>query len=481
MADILSPSSLKALADVEILLPADPLYGIRERSYHAANARLAPSCIARPTSAPQVASLLRELAASKTEFAVRGGGHSPVPGASDIASGGVTVELGLLNKVTYDAAGETVRFGAGARWRDVYGELAKYQRAVPGGRSGGVGVSGLLLGGGSSWQVAKHGWACDNVMSFEVVLGDGRIVTADKDTHADLFRALKGGANNFGIATSFVNRTHSSDRIWGGIAANPESATGQILRAVRNFTQRQGQGEARDSYLMAVFGYFPDFGANVGSTAVFQAGSNPSGPEFEEWRALPKIVDMTKETTMAALAEEITLPANYHDAWFTLCIKNDEKIMKKATDAHETLVAELKSYISDGNFITNCIFQPVPRTVSQRTAAAGGNIMGTERIAEDAVLFQLAVMTETAEQARWAHPKLQRCVDALRDFAAEKEVEGGGGLMDWVYMNYADASQDVIGSYGAENVEKMRRVAVKYDPELVFQKLCPGGWKIPGL
>ncbi|KAK7955811.1 uncharacterized protein PG986_005033 [Apiospora aurea] len=350
MADIPSPSVLKSLADLEILLPADHRYGTRERSYHAANARLAPSCIARPRSAPQVASLLQELASSKT---------------ADIAGGGVTVGLGLLDTVAYDAAGGTVRFGAGARWRDVYGELA-----------------------------------------------------------------------------------------------NPDSATDQIVRAVRNFTQLQGQGQAQDSYLMAVLGYFPDFGTNVGSTAVFQAANDPSGPEFDDWRALPKIVDMTKETSMAALAEEITLPANYHDAWFTLCIKNDERIMKKATDLHETLVAELKAYVADGNFITNCIFQPVPCTVSQRTAAAGGNIMGTERIAEDAVLFQLVVMTETAEQARWAHPRLQRCVDAIRDFAAK---------------------EDVIGSYGAENVEEMRRVAIKYDPDQVFQKLCPGGWKIPGL
>ncbi|KAK8052407.1 hypothetical protein PG993_003792 [Apiospora rasikravindrae] len=463
MADIPSRSGLKAIPDLEVLLPADSLYDSRESSYYAANARLAPSCIARPNSAQQRRAL-------------------PVPGANNIANHGVTVDLGLLNTVTYIADSEIVRFGAGTRWRDVYGELAKYKRTVPGGRGGDVGVSGLLLGGGSSWQVAKHGWACDNVMSFEVVLADGRIVTADRDTHPDLFRALKGGANNFGIVASFVMRTYPSDRIWGGIAASPESATDEAIRAVRNFTERQGQGQgqAQDSYLMAVFGYFPDFGVNVGSTAVFHAGNDPSGPEFDEWRALPKIVNMTKETTMAELAEEITLPPNYHDAWFTLTIKNDERIMKKACDVHEALVADLKSHVTDGNFITNCIFQPIPRTVSQRTAAAGGNIMGTERIASDAVLFQLAVMTKTAEQARWAHPELKQCVEEIRDYAA-KEVEGGGGLMDWVYMNYADASQDVIGSYGVKNVEEMRRVAGRYDPEQVFQRLCPGGWKIPGL
>lgn len=177
----------------------------------------------------------------------------------------------------------------------------------------------------------------------------------------------------------------------------------------------------------------------------------------------------------------------HSNAWFTLTLKNDERIMKRATDVHERLVADLQSYVTDGDFITQCIFQPVPSIVAQRTKAAGGNIMGTERITENAVLFSYSAMMRTAEQATWVYPKLKKGVEEIRGFAAGVEGEGGegggkggkGGLTDWLYMNYADSSQNVLGSYGVENVEELRRVAARYDPERVFQKLCPGGWKIP--
>lgn len=51
---------------------------------------------------------------------------------------------------------------------------------------------------------ARQGFGCDNVVAFEVVLADGRIVNATKDTYSDLFVVLKGGSNNFGIVTRFT-------------------------------------------------------------------------------------------------------------------------------------------------------------------------------------------------------------------------------------------------------------------------------------
>lgn len=159
MSDLLSTCGFQATSDLQVLLPRDPLYGARETSYWAVNTRLSPASIVRPASAPQVSSLVKKLAATGRQFAIRAGGHSPVPGANDIAGDGITMDLGLLNTVAYDAGSETVRFGAGCRWRDVYGALGRHKRTVPGGRGGDVGVAGLLLGGGSSWSAAKHGWA----------------------------------------------------------------------------------------------------------------------------------------------------------------------------------------------------------------------------------------------------------------------------------------------------------------------------------
>lgn len=54
----------------------------------------------------------------------------------------------------------------------------------------------------------------------------------------------------------------------------------------------------------------------------------------------------------------------------------------------------------------------------------------------------------------------------------------GGYLIDFVYMNYADGSQEVYKSWGASNVAKMQAVSKKYDPQGIFQKKVPGGFKV---
>lgn len=61
-----------------------------------------------------------------------------------------------------------VSIGAGRVWTDVYSELDQLNLTVIGGRSGGIGVSGLILGGGISFFSGRYGWACDNIINYEV-------------------------------------------------------------------------------------------------------------------------------------------------------------------------------------------------------------------------------------------------------------------------------------------------------------------------
>lgn len=143
-------------------------------------------------------------------------------------------------------------------------------------------------------------------------------------------------------------------------------------------------------------------------------------------------------------------------------------------EVHEGLVNDLKAFIPDGEFMTQCLFQPLPMTFAQRSVAVGGNVMGIERNKSDGLLFQLNTMVNTSEQNDFAYQKVKAGVQAIKDFASTIEE----GLLDWVYLNYADQSQDPLGSYGVENVDFMKGVAEKYDPRKVFQDLCPGGFKL---
>jgi len=148
--------------------------------------------------------------------------------------------------------------------------------------------------------------------------------------------------------------------------------------------------------------------------------------------------------------------------------------LAKASELHTQLVEELKAFDPSGDFLTQCVFQPLPKLFSDRSVTAGGNIMGVERQSEAGILFLAVVMMKTTEGEAFAYPKVKAWVQAVKDFAATIE----GGNHEWTYLNYADQSQDPLATYGAENIQKLKDAAEKYDPNQVFQKLCPGGFKI---
>jgi len=250
-------------AGLEVLVPSDGAYAARQESYFSKTAsRLAPACIVRPMSAAEVSSAVRILSSGEGHrFAIRSGGHAPNAGASNI-DGGITLDLGLLNWTRIldgDADGdeeEVVDIGPGARWADVYTTLDPHGLAVAGGREGGVGVGGLILGGGNTYFTASRGFACDNVVAFEIVLApDGDIVTATADSsYADLFWALKGGGNNFGVVTNFRMRAiRGRNSVWGGLTVMPWQVKAQEAEALADFTARVH--EDVDANLLLFYAY----------------------------------------------------------------------------------------------------------------------------------------------------------------------------------------------------------------------------------
>lgn len=235
LGSALTQALSEARIEARVLLPDDSDYNAHKESYFSQQARLEPACIVLPRSASEVSAIVKILANKQTKFAIRSGGHTPHAGANNI-DGGVTIDLSFMEWVRFDAASETVDIGPGGRWSHVYGELEKHGRIVNGGRNGTVGVGGLILGGGIAYSTGRRGFACDDVISFEVVLGDGRIVTASASEHSDLYFALKGGSSNFGIVTNYKMHALKSNGIYGGLKVYPKQLTPEAIEALVQFT-----------------------------------------------------------------------------------------------------------------------------------------------------------------------------------------------------------------------------------------------------
>lgn len=59
-----------------------------------------------------------------------------------------------------------------------------------------------------------------------------------------------------------------------------------------------------------------------------------------------------------------------------------------------------------------------------------------------------------------------------------KYARDAGKFNEYIYLNYADGSQNPLHGYGNDNVEYIRDVAQRYDPDGVFQNQVPGGFKV---
>lgn len=57
------------------------------------------------------------------------------------------IDLSGFNSVVYNAASQVAVIGSGLTWGEVYAQLDPFGVTVVGGRVGGVGVGGLILGG----------------------------------------------------------------------------------------------------------------------------------------------------------------------------------------------------------------------------------------------------------------------------------------------------------------------------------------------
>jgi len=192
-----------------------------------------PALIARSASPADVAATIAFARDRDLPIAIRGGAHNGAGLAS--VDDGVVVDLSLLREISVDPASDTVRVGGGCVWGDVDAATQEHGLAVPCGIISTTGVGGLTLGGGHGYLTRRHGLTIDNLLSAEVVLADGRIVTASAESEPDLFWAIRGGGGNFGVVTEFTFRGHPSTTIVGGPTFWAIENAEELLRAYREF------------------------------------------------------------------------------------------------------------------------------------------------------------------------------------------------------------------------------------------------------
>jgi len=228
-------NELKPLLRGELIQPKDAGYDAARKVYNGMIDRR-PGAIARCADVADVITAVKFARKHKVLLAIRAGGHNA--GGLGLCDDGLVIDLARLRGIRVDPAARTVRVEGGCTLGDLDHATHAFGQTVPGGIISTTGVAGLTLGGGVGNLARTCGLSIDNLISADVVLADGRLVTASAKKNQDLFWALRGGGGNFGVVTSFLFRTHPISTVHAGPTFWDIGKSAQVLRWYGEFIRR---------------------------------------------------------------------------------------------------------------------------------------------------------------------------------------------------------------------------------------------------
>jgi FAD/FMN-containing dehydrogenase len=173
----LTTDQLRAEFIGELVGPGDPQYDVLRRVHNGAVDRR-PALIARCTGPGDVIAAVNHARDHGLEIAVYGGGHG-VRGHA-VCDDGMVIDLRPMKRIDIDPPRQRARVQAGATWREFDAAAQAHGLAITGGRVSSTGVAGFTLGSGSGWLERKLGLAADSLLSAEIILADGSLVTASE-------------------------------------------------------------------------------------------------------------------------------------------------------------------------------------------------------------------------------------------------------------------------------------------------------------
>jgi FAD/FMN-containing dehydrogenase len=433
-------SALREVLRGQVLVTSDPEYDEVRRVWNGTVDRR-PALIVRCADVEDVRQAVAFAVSHDLPIAVRGGGHS-VAGFST-CDDGVLIDLGLMRTVIVDADARVARAQPGVTGSEFDRATHEHGLATTLGVVSTTGIAGLTLGGGIGWLMRKHGLACDNLLSVELVTADGRLVTASADENPDLFWALKGGGGNFGIVTSFEYQLHPAGPVvyGGGVAFAPEHR-----RAVLE-SYRELAGKAPDeltAYAAMTSG--PD-GSPVAAIAACYAGDPAEGA-----RLLDPVKAAVGEPLLDGLgpltyiAQQSRMDAGYPSGeyhYWRSCFLDD------LTDEVIDILVERASNIS------------APPALELIVEQLGGEIA-----AGDGAFAHRDASFDVLIAANWTDPAdRDRCVAWARETAAALEPHSRGG-----YANYEpDAEGAYVPRAYGDRLARLSAVKAQYDPTNVFR------------
>lgn len=328
---------------------------------------------------------------------------------------------------------------------------------------------------GISYFSSIYGLACDNVDSYELVTASGIIITVSEKTFPDLYWALRGGGNNFGIVTQFnVVAIPRAPTMWGGMRTYLPTEFPALFQAYYNLgADAKKDGKAHQ---ILSFGWGGSDLGPVSQVELEYADPIANSSIMAEYNAITgSIADQTAIRSLTELTELLDGPASgsgLRQSFWTFTVKLDKKLPASIKDI---FFEELPVILDAEGVLPAISFQVLTEPILEKMATKGRNAVGLS--AKDGPLTNILIAIKWKQSAD--DERINQFAAKFKDRAMALAT-AQGKASPYLYMNYASPWQDVVAGYGAANQARLKSISNKYDPTGVFEKLQPGYFKLDG-
>lgn len=286
------------------------------------------------------------------------------------------------------------------------------------------------------------------------MLPDGTLTTASPSQNADLFWAIKGGGNKFGIVHNFRLKTVPQGQVYGGLRTYTADQVENVVNATLEFSENSKDPKAQ---------ILPTFNFVLGQPGVILLGfyDGPTPPanafaEFDKSQART-FTDDWKTRSLLDLVKSAPsdLQGGQRGAFHTVSL---EKYSKPLLDL---IVSELKyygsqSFLHSGTLISYDVEPFLPYSQFAQDAAWPHKTNALP-------LNLYFAWTNPAEDAFWT----KAIKDSAAKITAQAKSEGQNLDNLYLYPNYAIAGTPSSELYGP-NLGRLSQLKKQFDPQDVM-------------
>lgn len=306
-----------------------------------------------------------------------------------------------------------------------------------------------------------------------MVLADGRVVDATSSQNPDLFWALKGGGNNFGITqglscldldahksslgvlTKVTSKTYPLNQVWASVRTYNASQTPDVMQALYKYQTMP----KKDLYTNMVLNLIPSNSTIILTLVYLKPVATPAA--FAPFYKLIPATELGSFFTLHGLMGLFPPPSLPRWTWYSSNFQPDSTLYAKISTLLDTAPEVAAISALPGGTLVGAA-QPINANVALTGEAAGGNPLGLQAVNQ--TWFGLNAAWLYAKDDATVYANIKSLHDKVEALAKSANVD-----IPYISMNDANINQSVIASYGATNVQRLHAVQKVYDPLLVFQ------------